>query len=50
MGFNFLMGLNPKHSVADYWPVYNYPPIAEKISCNRYCYKTSIVTWASIHM
>lgn len=38
-GFHFLMGLNPKPTLYDYWsrdPVYNYPPIADKISRNRY--------------
>ena len=37
-GFNFLMGLNPKPSLVDYWkkdPVFNYPPIADRISRNR---------------
>lgn len=38
-GFRFLMGLNPKPSVEDYWkknPVYSYPPINQKISRERY--------------
>ena len=40
IGFSFLMGLNPKPSVEDYWkknPVYSYPPINQKIT--RYCYR-----------
>ena len=39
MGFNFLMGLNPKPSVSDYWKrdtIYHYPPIADRISRDRY--------------
>ncbi len=39
MGFQFLMGLNPKPSTNDYWKrddIYHYPPIADKISRNRY--------------
>ena len=39
MGFNLLMGLNPKPSVRDYWrknPIYHYAPIADKISRDRY--------------
>lgn len=38
-GFNLLMGLNPKPSVADYWSrytIYNYPPIADRITRDRY--------------
>ena len=39
MGFNFLMGLNPKPSIPDYWrrdTIYHYPPIADRISRDRY--------------
>ena len=39
MGFNFLMGLNPKPSIPDYWsrnPTYHYAPIADCISRDRY--------------
>lgn len=38
IGFNLLMGLNPKSSIIDYWkrdPVYYYPPIADRISRQR---------------
>ncbi len=38
-GFNFLMGLNPKPSVIDYWrkdPIYHYSPISDRISRDRY--------------
>ena len=38
-GFNFLMGLNPKPSVKDYWkkdPIYHYQPISDRISRDRY--------------
>ena len=39
LGFYFLMGLNPKPSVEDYWstdPVFHYQPIASRISRERY--------------
>ena len=39
IGFQFLMGLNRKPSISDYWsknPVYRYPPIADRISRDRY--------------
>ena len=39
LGFNLLMGLNPKSSIEDYWkknPNYHYPPIADRISRDRY--------------
>ena len=39
LGFNLLMGLNPKPSISDYWsknPIYHYAPIADKISRERY--------------
>ena len=39
IGFSFLMGLNPKPSVEDYWkknPIYTYPPINKRISRDRY--------------
>ena len=38
-GFFFMMGLNPKPSFYDYWkkdPMFSYPPIADRISRNRY--------------
>ena len=37
--FNFLMGLNPKPSLNDYWKndaIYYYPPVAQRTSRNRY--------------
>ena len=39
LGFNFLMGLNPKPSIEDYWqkdPIYHYKPISDRISRDRY--------------
>lgn len=39
LGFNFLMGLNPKSSIEDYWRkdiIYHYAPIADRISRDRY--------------
>ena len=39
LGFNFLMGLNTKPSVRDYWhtdPIYHYKPISDRISRDRY--------------
>ncbi len=35
IGFNFLMGLNPKPSIVDYWKRDPYSPIADKISRQR---------------
>ena len=39
LGFNILMGLNPKPSINDYWrkdPLYHYSPISDRISRDRY--------------
>ncbi len=39
LGFNFLMGLNPKPSLGDYWrkhQIYRYSPICDKITRDRY--------------
>ena len=39
LGFNFLMGLNPKPSINDYWrtdDLYYYPPVTQRISRNRF--------------
>ena len=39
LGFNFLMGLNPKPSINDYWrndDLYYYLPVAQRISRNRF--------------
>ena len=38
-GFNFLMGLNPKPSINDYWRKesnYHYSPISDRITRDRY--------------
>ena len=39
LGFKFLIGLNPKPSIEDYWkkdPIYHYKPISDRISWDRY--------------
>ena len=39
LGFNFLMGLNPKPSIENDWqkdPIYHYKPISDRISRDRY--------------
>ena len=46
IGFNLLMGLNPKPSLTDYWStnsLYHYAPIADRISRDRY--KDIFILW-----